>query len=100
MRDFLHRRLVAPLLAQLRQGVTPGELALSVSLGTALGLIPVLGVSTALCALAALCLKLNMPAIQIVNYLLTPLQLVLIIPQLRFGEMITSAPAFPVTLES
>ena len=100
MRDFLHRRLVTPLLALLRQGVTPGKLALSVSLGAAIGLIPVLGVSTALCALAALCLKLNMPAIQIVNYLLAPLQLVLIIPLLRFGELIASAPAFPVTLDS
>jgi uncharacterized protein (DUF2062 family) len=100
MRDFLHRRLGIPLLALLRQGVTPGKLALSVSLGTAIGLIPVLGVSTALCALAALCLKLNMPAIQLVNYLLTPLQLLLIIPQLRFGELLAGAPGFPVTLES
>lgn len=100
MRDFLHRRLGIPLLALLRQGVTPGKLALSVSLGVAIGLIPVLGVSTALCALAALCLRLNMPAIQIVNYLLTPLQLLLIIPLLRFGELLASAPGFPVTLES
>lgn len=100
MRGLLHRRLGIPLLALLRQGVTPGQLALSVSLGGAIGLVPVLGVSTALCALAAVFLKLNMPAIQLVNYLLTPLQLVLIIPQLRFGEMIASAPAFPVTLES
>ena len=59
-----------------------------------------LGVSTALCALAALLLRLNMPAIQLVNYLLTPLQLLLIIPLLRFGELLADAPRFPVTLES
>lgn len=100
MRDFLQRRLVTPLLALLRQGVTPRELALSVALGVVIGLVPVLGVSTALCALAALLLRLNMPAIQLVNYLLMPLQLLLIVPQLRFGEWLVRAPRFPITLEA
>lgn len=100
MRAFLRRRLVEPLLALLRQGVTPRRLALSVALGAGLGLVPVLGVSTALCALAALALRLNLPAIQLVNYLLTPLQLLLIIPQLRFGEWLVQAPPFPITLDS
>ena len=100
MREFLQRRLITPLLALLRQGVTPEKLALSLSLGTAIGLVPVLGISTALCAMAAVFLKLNMPAIQLVNYLLTPLQLILIIPQLRFGEMLANAPRFPITLDA
>jgi uncharacterized protein (DUF2062 family) len=100
MREFLQRRLLSPLLALLRQGVTPGKLALSLSLGTVIGLIPVLGVSTALCAVVAVVLKLNMPAIQLVNYLLTPVQLLLIIPLLRFGESLANAPRFPITLES
>jgi len=97
---MLQRRLVTPLLALLRQGVTPRKLALSLSLGTAIGLVPILGVSTALCALAAIVLRLNMPAIQLVNYLLAPLQLLLIIPTLRFGEMLVNAPRFPITLDS
>jgi uncharacterized protein (DUF2062 family) len=100
MRDFLQRRLVAPLLLLLRQGVTPRRLALSLALGIVIGLVPVLGISTALCALIALVLRLNMPAIQLVNYLLTPLQLLLIIPLLRFGEWLARAPRFPITLES
>jgi uncharacterized protein (DUF2062 family) len=100
MRDFLQRRVVAPLMALLRQGVTPERLAMSVALGLGLGLVPVLGVSTALCAAAALALGLNLPAIQLVNYLLTPLQLLLIIPQLRLGEWLVGAPPFPITLES
>src|SRR5262245_47568539 len=100
IRDFMQRHLVTPLLDLLRQGVTPEKLALSLSLGTVIGLIPILGVSTALCALAAVVLKLNMPAIQLVNYLLTPLQLILLIPQLRFGEFLVGAPRYPITLES
>lgn len=100
MHDFLQRRLVQPVLALLRQGVAPDRLALSLALGIAIGLVPVLGVSTALCALAALTLRLNMPAIQLVNYLLTPLQLLLIVPFLRVGEWLTRSPRFPITLES
>ena len=98
--SFLQRRLVDPVMTQLRQGVTPRELALCLALGTAFGLIPVLGVSTLLCALAALLLGLNMAAIQLINYLLAPLQLILIIPLLRLGEHLAGAPRFPVTLES
>jgi uncharacterized protein (DUF2062 family) len=100
MREFLQRRIVSPLLALLRQGVTPQRLAMSVALGAGIGLVPVLGVSTALCAAAALALGLNLPAIQLVNYLLTPVQLLLIIPQLRLGEWLVGAPRFPITLES
>ena len=100
MRDFLRRRVTMPLLALMRQGVTPEKLALSLSLGTAIGLIPIVGVSTALCALLAVFLRLNMPAIQLVNYLLTPLQLILIIPLLRLGELLANALRFPVTLDS
>lgn len=98
--DFFQRRLVAPLLRLLRQGVTPEKLALSVALGAIVAVIPVLGVSTVVCALLALRLRLNMPAIQLVNYLLTPVQLLLIIPFLRIGEHLAGAPRFAVTLES
>jgi uncharacterized protein (DUF2062 family) len=97
---FFRRRVVDPLLALLRQGVTPGKLALSVALGAVVSVIPVLGVSTVICALLALRLRLNMPAIQLVNYLLTPVQLLLIIPFLRLGERVTGAPRFAITLES
>jgi uncharacterized protein (DUF2062 family) len=84
MRDFLHRRVFAPLIALLAEGVTPRKLAMSLALGIVIGLVPILGVSTALCALAAVALRLTMPAIQLVNYLLTPLQLLLIIPLAAF----------------
>jgi uncharacterized protein (DUF2062 family) len=100
MPAWVQHRLIAPLLASLRQGVAPEKLALSVSLGMVCGVMPVLGVSTALCAALALGLKLNLPAIQLANYLMTPLQLLLIIPQLRLGEWLAQAPPFPITLDS
>jgi uncharacterized protein (DUF2062 family) len=93
-------RVRSPLVALLRQGISPAKLARSVALGLVCGLVPVLGVSTVLCGVLALALRLSLPATQLVNYLVTPLQLLLIIPQLRFGEWLVGAPAFPVTLES
>jgi uncharacterized protein (DUF2062 family) len=80
--------------------VSPRKLALSVALGVVCGLVPVLGISTALCAVLAVVLRLNQPAIQVANYLVTPLQLVLIIPPLRVGEWLARAARFPITLEA
>lgn len=83
---FLKRRLVDPIIELLRQGVTPEKIAMSLAFGLGLGVFPVLGLSTVLCTLAAIVLRLNLPAIQLVNYLASPLQLALIIPFVRVGE--------------
>src|SRR5271155_6084176 len=95
---FVYRRLVRPVLDLLRQGVTPEKIALSVALGVALGVFPVLGSTTALCALAALVLRLNLPAIQVVNYFVYPLQIGLLIPFFRAGEILFGAPHLPLSL--
>ena len=94
---FFLRRIARPIVELLRQGVTPEKMALSIALGVALGLFPVLGTTTALCALAALILRLNLPAIQIVNYFVYPLQIVLLIPFFRLGEKLFGAPRLPLS---
>jgi len=63
-------------------------LALSVALGFVLGIIPVLGITTIMCALVAIIFRINMPAIQLINYFVYPLQLILFIPFLKFGAFI------------
>jgi uncharacterized protein (DUF2062 family) len=95
---FFQRRLVRPVLDLLRQGVTPEKIALSIALGFVLGVFPVLGSTTALCALAALALRLNLPAIQIINYFVYPLQIVLLIPFFRLGELLFRAPHLPLSV--
>ncbi len=70
----------------LRQGISPRRLALTLALGFAIGCIPVVGVPTLTCAALALLLRLNLPAIQAANYVMTPLQLLLIVPFARLGE--------------
>ena len=97
MRRWLRHKLVNPLLALLRQGTTPEKIALSIALGLALGVVPVIGSASLLCFLAALVLGLNQPAIQLVNYLAYPLQLVLLVPFLRLGEKLFGAPPMGLT---
>ena len=83
-----HRRMFDPILALLRQGVTPEKIAISIVLGVILGVFPVLGATTLLCAGAAILLRLNLPAIQMVNYVMYPIQLGLLIPFFRLGGML------------
>ena len=90
-RGFFHRRVVAPIVALLTQGITPERIALSLAFGIVLGSFPVLGSTTVLCAGAALVFGLNLPAIQLVNWLIYPMQLFLLVPFIRMGEKLFRA---------
>jgi uncharacterized protein (DUF2062 family) len=98
LKSFVERTIVSPVVNLLRQGVTPEKISLSIALGVALGVTPVLGSTTLLCFLAALLLRLNLPAIQLVNYFVYPLQFVLLIPFFQMGEWIFSAEPGNLTL--
>jgi uncharacterized protein (DUF2062 family) len=86
------RRLGRLVVDLLRTGLTPEKLALSIVLGVVLGLSPVIGTTTLLCATAAAMLGLNQPVIQSVNYLVYPLQFAMIIPFIRAGEWVFNSP--------
>ena len=100
MNSWLRRYLIAPLLALLTSGIAPRRLALCVALGIVIGNIPILGVSTLLSAALALLLRLNLPAIQLVQGLMAPTQLLLIIPQVRLGEWLLRSPPEPLSIEA
>jgi uncharacterized protein (DUF2062 family) len=95
---FLARKLFRPLLELLRQGVTPEKLSLSIALGAVLGMLPAIGWNTALCAIVALVGRLNVAAIQLVNYFVYPLQIALLIPFFRLGEKLFRAPHLPISI--
>ncbi|HKN24168.1 MAG TPA: DUF2062 domain-containing protein [Candidatus Acidoferrum sp.] len=95
---FFTRKLVRPLLELLRQGVTPEKLSLSIALGAVLGMVPMIGWNTALCAIIALIWRLNLPAIQMVNYFVYPLQIALLLPFFRLGEKLFRAPHLPLSV--
>ena len=96
--SLFYRKLVVPIIDLLRQGITPEKIALSLAIGICLGVFPVVGTTTALCTLAAIVFRLNLPAIQLVNYLVYPLQLALLIPFIRLGEILFRAPHVSLSL--
>jgi len=83
--------VVKPILALLRQGATPEKLALTIALGVACGVFPILGMATILCAVVALPLGLNQVGIQVVNFAVFPFQLGGIPVFVRLGEWLLDA---------
>ncbi len=90
--DWLRSRwpsVRSSIVEWLNCGISPRQLAFTLALGFALGCLPMLGISTAICAVLAVALRLNMPAIQAANWVAMPFQVVLMIPFLRMGQWIT-----------
>jgi uncharacterized protein (DUF2062 family) len=92
VRRSWRRRLQDVLLAQLRQGITPEKISLTVALGVILSTFPILGTTTALCVLVSICLGLNQAIMQLVNWAAFPLQLPGIYLYVRVGERLTGSP--------
>ena len=92
LRGFWRRRVVDVMLAQLRQGITPQKIALTLALGSIFALFPILGTTTILCVLVGVALKLNQPIIQLVNWIAWPLQIPGIYFFVRAGEWLTHSP--------
>lgn len=90
------KRVQTFLQDQLRQGTSPQALALTIAVGAAIAVFPTLGATTLLCFLAGVVLKLNQPALQVINYALAPLQLLLIPFFLKLGAWICRVPAVSV----
>lgn len=99
MRELVQRRIVEPLRQQLTQGVTPARLALALSLGAVIGVIPVLGATTLLCGLIAVVLRLNQPAVQVANFAAYPVQIALFIPFFHAGSWLFGRPAMELTVQ-
>jgi uncharacterized protein (DUF2062 family) len=99
MREFFRQRVINPLRGLLMQGLSPHELALCLALGAGVGVFPILGVSTPLLTCIAIARRLNIAVIQLVSYLVAPVQLALFIPFVRAGEWVIGAPRQPITLE-
>lgn len=92
LKNFIQTRLVYPIVNFLKQGLSPSLLAEAITWGILFGIIPLLGTTTALCAVTSVIRKINMAAIQLVNWLVYPLQLLFYIPFIKLGGWIMHAP--------
>ncbi|MBN1819231.1 MAG: DUF2062 domain-containing protein [Prolixibacteraceae bacterium] len=68
--------------------LSPEDKAISLTIGFYLGIFPIFGLTTTLCLLTILLFRLNPVLILAMNWLVTPLQLVLIYPFLKSGRML------------
>jgi uncharacterized protein (DUF2062 family) len=92
MRRWWNGRVAQPMGALLRQGLTPEGLALSMALGVAAGLFPVIGATTLVGLAFAAAFRLNHAALQLANWLAYPFQVLMIVPLVRLGERLAGAP--------
>lgn len=77
----------------IRQGVSPHQLALSVSVSAGIGLFPILGTHTALSAIVIFLFRLNPVVILALTNAVFPLFFITIIPFVRIGEWVLGAEA-------
>lgn len=88
IKKLFSSKYVVPIKKLLMQGTSPKMIAIGVSGALVIGLFPVLGSTTLLCTLFALTFRLNLPLVQLVNFSVYPLQLILIIPLMKLGTMV------------
>jgi uncharacterized protein (DUF2062 family) len=84
--------VVEPIVQQLTQGITPEKIALTLAVGSACALFPILGTTTLLCLIVGIALRLNQPIIQIINGICTPLHLPVILGLIRAGNFLFGHP--------
>jgi uncharacterized protein (DUF2062 family) len=85
----LRQRIVSPILKRVHAimscGLTPQKLAMTLCLGAAFGIIPLVWGTSLICIIIAHAFRLNHVALQSVNYLLWPVHLALLLPFFKLG---------------
>ena len=99
IRGLVYKRTIEPVVALIKQGISPEKISLGMACGIVLGVFPVLGSTTILCGVAAIILRLNLPAIQLVNYMVYPLQLLLLIPFFHLGDLLFQVEPIPLSAQ-
>ncbi|XP_008786459.1 uncharacterized protein LOC103704795 [Phoenix dactylifera] len=100
--SWLNKKIVDPLKQIVRRGAEPKQLAFSTALGLTLGVFPICGTTVFLCgmALALFGNRCHAPSVMLANFVATPIELSLVIPFLRLGEVISGGPHFPLTSDA
>ena len=86
MANKFSRKYILEILGQaLKQGMTPNKLAITCALGMVIGIFPILGTTTLICLALSIVFRLNIPVMQLANYLVTALQVICILPLIDLG---------------
>lgn len=93
----LRNRVLIPYKIIPRDGLAPEKLALSVTIGIVSGLFPVIGLTTFLSLLLTAAFRQNLALVQTINWIVSLLQLLLIIPLMRMGALILDQQTIRIT---
>ena len=97
MIKWFNQKVLEPVSGLIKQGLSPSSLALGLACGAVMGVVPLIGISTTCCVILAFVLRLNQVAIQLANYLVYPLQIILLVPFVRAGELILGLESISVS---
>ena len=67
---------------------SPPKTALAFTVGFYLGIFPVIGTTTILCIVVSFIFRLNPLILQLMNVILSPVQLILVYPMLKAGRLL------------
>jgi uncharacterized protein (DUF2062 family) len=87
------RYVSSPIISLLKQGLTPQILAMSMASGIIIGTFPLVGTTTAICTMAAILFRMNLLVTQLGNWMVYPIQLLLIVPFIILGEHLFGTPS-------
>jgi len=95
MTSWIHRRIVIPMLALLRMGATPERLAWSLAVGVVVGVNPLLGSTTLVALGVAAAFRLNIPASQLGNHAMYPVELAMFPLFVKLGSFVFRTARLP-----
>lgn len=93
------QKCVRPILKIFQSGLTPSKLSLSLVMGMFCGLFPIPGTTSLLCGLFAYRLRLNFAVMQTMNYAVSPLQYLLLIPFIKIGACLLPDASIPFSID-
>ncbi|HBH50049.1 MAG TPA: hypothetical protein DDX98_15500 [Bacteroidales bacterium] len=86
MARWVKRKVLIPIRQALKNGISQRRLAVSLALGITIGLIPFFGITTILVGAIAYALRLDFVIMQVVHYIVHPIQIALLIPFFKAGN--------------
>ncbi|WP_432410869.1 DUF2062 domain-containing protein [Rasiella sp. SM2506] len=86
--------------ALLKQGLTPKQLAISIVVSTLVTIFPMFGISTIVLTAIALPLRLNLPIMIAISYIVSPVQYLVLIPFINLGASVFNTEHSLLTFEA
>ena len=97
--ESIKDRILIPFRLLPKEGLTPEKIAFSLTIGILSGLFPVIGLTTVISIVLTLLFRQNLLIVQSVQWLLALVQVLLIIPFMRFGAFLLKHDVVHITMK-